>query len=191
MDPLLRGVCEQCIDAMLGDGEIDKIRKLVDMLDLPIASNEDASLGVFIGSMYSQLEAHYLKMYNRLPKKNEIEDYHSILRRRAPEIKSKFISQTNHQETTNPEATVENQVRPEKNLEDYHLVLRKKTEELKAEKELKTKPRKTNERRKTENKKKQEKKVKFSYNSSTRKEPIRRILGMPTKKKEAVSPTIR
>jgi len=191
MDPLLRGVCEQCIDSMLEEGEIERIMNIVNMLDLPVASREDATLGAFMGTMYSQLDAHYLKMYNRPPKMDEIEEYHSILRRRAQEIKSKFRMRISQLEMAVPEASDEGQAGTEKVLEDYHLVLQKRAEELRAEKELEAEPEDEPELDEPESPESITEKVKFSYNSSTRKEPPRKILGIPTKRKEAATPLIR
>jgi hypothetical protein len=90
MDPLLRGVCEQFIDTKLKDGEIKKIKDFIEALDLPIEAKGGASLGMFYGLVFSQIDDHYLKIYNRWPNKEELEDYHEILQRRAPEIRSKF-----------------------------------------------------------------------------------------------------
>ncbi|EMR73171.1 hypothetical protein MCGE09_00008 [Thaumarchaeota archaeon SCGC AB-539-E09] len=90
MDPLLRGVCEQYIDNKLEGDEVRKIRKLVDILDIPFSSKEDVALGLFMGTIFSYIHNHYMSMYNRQPKKNEILEYHHILRRRADEIKSMF-----------------------------------------------------------------------------------------------------
>jgi hypothetical protein len=190
MDPLLRGVCEQCIDFMLEEGEIERIMNIVNMLDLPVASREDAALGAFMGTMYSQLDAHYLKMYNRPPKRDEIEEYHGILRRRAHEIKSKFRMRISQLEIAVPEASDEGQVGLGKDLEDYHLVLQKRTEELRAEKELEAEPEDETELE-PESPESITEKIKFSYNSSIRKEPTRKILGIPTKRKEAATPQIR
>ncbi len=184
MDPLLRGVCEQCIDSMLEDGEIERIMNIVTLLDLPVASREDAALGAFMGTIYSQLDSHYLKMYNRPPKRDEIEEYHSILRRRAFEIKSRFRTCISQLEMTIPEVSDKNQPDAKKDLEDYHLVLQKKAEELRAEKEFEEKPEDETELEsesldsKTEN-------VKFSFNSSIKKEPSQKILEIPTKKETA------
>lgn len=190
MDPLLRGVCEQCIDSMLEEGEIERIMNIVNMLDLPVASREDAALGAFMGTMYSQLDAHYLKMYNRPPKRDEIEEYHSILRRRAHEIKSKFRMRISQLKMTVPEASDEGQASAVKDFEDYHLILQKKAEELRAEKELKAEPEDETELE-PESPESITEKIKFSYNSSIRKEPTRKILGIPTKRKEAAAPQIR
>ncbi len=90
MDPLLRGVCEQYIDNKLEDEEVRKVRDLVDTFDLPSSSKEDVALGLFIGTIFAHIHSHYMSMYNRKPKKNEILEYHRILRRRADEIKSMF-----------------------------------------------------------------------------------------------------
>lgn len=91
MDPLLRGVCEQYIDCKLADGEIEKIKALLERLDLPTKSREDAALGVFLGIIYSQIDNHYMLMYNRFPSESEVEDYNRILQRRAPEIRARFM----------------------------------------------------------------------------------------------------
>lgn len=190
MEPLLRGVCEQCIDSMLEEGEIDRIMNIIYMLNLPVASMEDAALGAFMGTIYSQLDAHYLKMYNRPPKRQEIEEYHGILRRRAQEIKSKFMMRISQLEMAVPEATNEGQVGMGKDLEDYLLILQKRAEELRAEKELEAEP-EDETKLKPESPEDITEKVKFSYNSSIRKQPTRKILGIPTKRKEAAAPQIR
>jgi len=91
LDPLLRGVCEQYIDCKLADGEIEKIKALLERLDLPTKSREDAALGVFLGIIYSQIDNHYMLMYNRFPSESEVEDYNRILQRRAPEIRARFM----------------------------------------------------------------------------------------------------
>lgn len=90
MDPLLRGVCEQCIDNKLESEEVKKVRDLVDTFDLPSSSKEDVALGLFIGTIFAYIHSHYMSMYNRKPEKNEILEYHIILQRRADEIKSMF-----------------------------------------------------------------------------------------------------
>ena len=90
VDPLLRGVCEQCIDNKLESEEVKKVRDLVDTFDIPSSSKEDVALGLFIGTIYSYIHSHYMSMYNRKPEKNEIQEYHIILQRRADEIKSMF-----------------------------------------------------------------------------------------------------
>jgi len=115
LDPLLRGVCEQYIDSMLDEKEIQKISTLVDLLDLPEASREDVSLGLFVGTIYTHINDHYKNMYNRPPKKGEMEEYNLILRRRAEEIKSRF--RLVH-EKPEPELTPEEE--PEEQLAEEH-----------------------------------------------------------------------
>jgi len=186
---LLRGVCEQYIDSKLEDCEIGKIKRLVDMLDLSVSSKEDASLGFFIGSIYSQFDINYLKMYNKLPEKDDVEDYHRILRRRSHEIRARFDSQTTPRLIIDAELALTSPNKPDKSLEDYHLVLQKRTEELRAEREeqmaINEKPDlDTAETMRSDS----VKEVKFSYNSSTKNEPVRKIFGMPIKK-ETVTPT--
>ena len=91
MDPLLRGVCEQYIDSMLEKDRIDRIKNLVISLDLPAKEQIDTALGFFLGNIYSKIDDHYIKMYNRLPNDMELTDYHLILQRRAKEISDVFV----------------------------------------------------------------------------------------------------
>lgn len=188
MDPLLRGVCEQYIDMKLEDSEIEKVSKLVDTFDLPAASKEDVSLGIFIGSIYSQLNTHHLKMYNRLPKKEDIEIYHQILQRRAGEIKAKFNVAPAQKEVLIPEAEKDAITDPKENLEDYYLVLQKKAEEIKAEIE-KRKDTQVDDGQGVDPDDTPAGEFKFRFDMSTRKEPVRKIFGIPTKRKETVAPT--
>jgi hypothetical protein len=183
-------VCEQYIDSKLEDGEIEKIKRLVDILNLSVSSKEDASLGVFIGSIYSQFDINYLKMYNKLPEKDDIEDYHRILRRRSHEIRVKFSSQKTPKEIDNAELTLISPKKPDRSLEDYPLVLQKRTEELMAERDEQTALNETSNLDTAGGMKSNPRKeVKFSYNSNTRNGPVRKIFGIPTKK-ETVSPTV-
>ena len=105
------------------------------MLDIPLSSKEDTLLGVFIGNIYSQFDIHCLKMYNKLPEKDDIEDYHRLLRRRSHEIRVKFSSQTTPKEIDDAEFTLKSPKEPDKSFEDYHLILQKRTDELRAERE--------------------------------------------------------
>jgi len=91
MDPLLRGVCEQYIDSMLEEDRIERIKNLVISLDLPAKEGIDSVLGFFLGNIYSKIDDHYIKMYNRLPNDVELTDYHKILQRRSKEISDIFV----------------------------------------------------------------------------------------------------
>jgi len=190
MDPLLRGVCELYIDMKLKDNEIEKIRELADMLDLPVASKEDVSLGIFMGTVYSQLNIHYLKMYNRLPKKEDVDSYHQILRRRAEEIKSHFNLSASSRRTLISETAEDTTIEPKGNLDDYHFILLQKAEEIKAEIEKQGTSREGDGQGILANDKSMPiGEFKFSYDMSTRKEPVRKIFGIPTKKEETVATT--
>jgi hypothetical protein len=90
MDPFVRGVIEQYIDRMLLEDEMQKIRDLVAIMDLPGASKEEIALGAFLGTIYSYANEHFLKMYNRHPDDSELQEYLSIMQNRASEFKSKF-----------------------------------------------------------------------------------------------------
>lgn len=184
MDPLLRGLCEQQIDKKLSGSNIQDIKNLVEILHLPVMSKEDAALGMFLGSIYNQLGTQCMKMYDRLPEMDEIHDYHLILKRRVREIKAK-IAQL--EESNKLEAIADDDVEPEKDTEDYALIIQKKTQELKNKKEAKSKGKKPDSSKTIEESNKiQSQAVKFSFNSSSRKESKRNLLGIPIKKKEKV-----
>lgn len=192
MDPLLRGVCELYIDMKLEDSEIEKIRKLAEMLDLPVASKEDVSLGIFMGTVYSQLNVHYLKMYNRLPKKEDVDSYHQILQRRAEEIKSHFNLSAAQRARVRlvPETTEDTSTELKGNLAEYPLILQQKAEEIKAEIEKqRTSQEGEGQGILADDDSRPIGEFKFSYDMSTRKEPVRKIFGIPTKKEETVTPT--
>jgi hypothetical protein len=192
MDPLLRGVCELYIDMKLEDSEIEKIRKLAEMLDLPVASKEDVSLGIFMGTVYSQLNIHYLKMYNRLPKKEDVDSYHQILQRRAEEIKSHFNLSAAQRARVRlvPETTEDTPTELKGNLAEYPLILQQKAEEIKEEIEKqRTSQEGEDQGILADDDSRPIGEFKFSYDMSTRKEPVRKIFGIPTKKEETVTPT--
>ena len=90
LDPLLRGLCEQQIDEKLSGGEIQYINDFVDALDLPPSSKEHVALGLFLGTVYNELATQCMKVYNRPPEREEIYDYHLILKRRAYEVREKI-----------------------------------------------------------------------------------------------------
>lgn len=90
LDPLLRGLCEQQIDEKLSGGEIQYISDFVDALDLPPSSKEHVALGLFLGTVYNELSTQCMKVYNRPPEREEIYDYHLILKRRAYEVSEKI-----------------------------------------------------------------------------------------------------
>lgn len=90
MDPLLRGHCEQHIDEKLLEIDIQQILDIVKVLDLPISSEEDASIGIFLGIIYDVLATQCTKVCNRHPNSEEISDFYNILSRRANEFKTIF-----------------------------------------------------------------------------------------------------
>jgi hypothetical protein len=99
MDPIMRGVFEKYIDEMLEGDEIQKVKELIYLMDLPAASHEDAALGVFLGIVYAHAKEHFLRMYNRLPEESELDEYRLILQRRAPEFKIQFLLEPQIEET--------------------------------------------------------------------------------------------
>ena len=107
MDPIMRGVFEKHIDDMLEEEEIQRVKELIFLMDLPAASHEDAALGVFLGIVYSNAKEHFLRMYNRLPEESEMDEYRLILQRRAPEFKLQFLLEPQVEETEDSEAHTE------------------------------------------------------------------------------------
>ena len=182
MDPLLRGLCEQHIDKKLSMGDIQDIMDLVETLDILVTSKEDAALGLFLGSIYNQLSSHCLKLYDRPPERNEIQDYNLILKRRSSEIKAK-IAQFNTSRTTRPPKDETAEL--EENIDDYVLTIQKKTKELTNERESEAEKQKPDD---TDNvtRPSEKQKVKFSFDSRSRKKPTRNILGIPIKKKKTI-----
>lgn len=182
MDPLLRGLCEQHIDKKLSMGDIQDIMDLVETLDILVTSKEDAALGLFLGTIYNQLSSHCLKLYDRSPERNEIQDYNLILKRRANEIKAK-IEQLNTSKTTR--SSKDDTAELDENTDDYVLTIQKKTKELKKKRELKAEKQKPDD---TDNapEPSEKPKVKFSFDSRSRKKPTRNILGIPIKKKKTI-----
>lgn len=86
MDPLLRGLCERQIDEKLLECDIQEMRDVIDILDLPVSSKDDASLGLFLGVIYNVLDTECLRVYGRRPSREEMSDFYLLLRRRACEI---------------------------------------------------------------------------------------------------------
>jgi hypothetical protein len=109
MDPFVRGVIEQYIDRMFLEEEMQKARDLVAIMDLPETSQEVMALGVFLGTVYSYANEHFLKMYNRYPDDSELEEYRLIMQNRAREFKSKFQLEPQIQEPMEPEEASEDE----------------------------------------------------------------------------------
>jgi len=105
MDPFMRGVIEQYIDRMLLEDGMQKARDLVAIMDLTETSQEEMALGVFLGTVYSYANEHFLKTYNRYPDDSELEEYRLIIQNRAQEFKSKFRLGPQIQEPMEPEET--------------------------------------------------------------------------------------
>lgn len=160
IDPLLRGVCEQFIDTKLEDGEIKKIKDFVEDLNLSVEAKGGASLGMFYGLVFSQIDDHYLKIYNRWPKKEELKDYYDILQRRAPEIRSKFRT------AKQKKKTVKNNGAKKKKKKGKGATKKSKAKETRPSGD-----------------------EKFSFDTNTKKPPITNILGIPTRGQMPTLPT--
>jgi hypothetical protein len=109
MDPFVRGVIEQYIDRMFLEEEMQKARDLVAIMELPETSQEVMALGVFLGTVYSYANEHFLKMYNRYPDDSELEEYRLIMQNRAREFKSKFQLEPQIQEPMEPKEASEDE----------------------------------------------------------------------------------
>jgi len=192
MDPLLRGLCEQHIDEKLAEGEIRKILGLVEVLDIPAAALEDTLFGLFIAAVYSYLDNHCIKLYNRFPKRDEIDEYHRILRRRTPEIKTMITGHIAPEKRAELEAIVDNIGTSKRGDDDYHLLLQRRTQEIKAEiEEQMTTQRTVDPGVSEDNAREQTEAYKFRFNSSTRKDPDSTNLGIPIQKKKTLLSTTR
>lgn len=155
---------------------------LVETLDILVTSKEDAALGLFLGTIYNQLSSHCMKLYDRPPERNEIQDYHLILKRRSSEIKAK-IAQLKTSRTTRP--SKDDTAGLDENIDNYVLTIQKKTKELKNERESEADEQKPDD---TDNalEPSEKTKVKFSFDSRSRKKQTRNILGIPIKKKKTI-----
>ena len=111
MDPFVRGVIEQYIDRMLLEGEMQKVRDLVAIMDLPETSQEEIALGVFLGNVYSYANEHFLKTYHRYPDDSELDEYRLIMQNRATEFKSKFQLEPKTQEPVEPREAPEDELK--------------------------------------------------------------------------------
>lgn len=109
MDPFVRGVIEQYIDRMLLEDGMQKARDLVAIMDLTETSQEEMALGVFLGTVYSYANEHFLKTYNRYPDDSELEEYRLIIQNRAQEFKSKFRLEPQIQEPMEHEEVSEDE----------------------------------------------------------------------------------
>lgn len=192
VDPLLRGLCEQHIDEKLAEGEIRKILGLVEVLDIPAAALEDTSFGLLMGAVYSYLDNHCIKLYNRFPKRDEIDEYHQILRRRAPEIKSKIAGHIATEKREEREAMADDTGTSKRYADDYHLLLQRRTQEIKAEIEGQTTTQSPANPGVSEDKSKEQTEAyKFRFNSSNRKDTLPINLGIPIQKKKTLLSTTR
>jgi hypothetical protein len=91
------------------------------------------ALGVFLGTVYSYANEHFLKMYNRYPDDSELEEYRLIMQNRATEFKSKFQLEPKTQEPVEPEETSEDE--PEETTEEPQKEDKKFSFDSKADKE--------------------------------------------------------
>ena len=133
MDPFMRGVIEQYIDRMLLEDGMQKARDLVAIMDLTETSQEEMALGVFLGTVYSYANEHFLKTYNRYPDDSELEEYRLIMQNRAQEFKSKFQLDHQIQEPVEPEEAPEDE--PEETAEEPQEEDEKFSFDSKADKE--------------------------------------------------------
>jgi hypothetical protein len=190
VDPLLRGLCEQHIDEKLAEGEIQNIRGLVEVLEIPATAIEDTSFGLFLGTVFSYLNNHCIKLYNRLPRGDEIDEYYQILRRRAPEIKTKIAGHIATEKRAELEATADDTGTSKRDADDYHLLLQRRTQEIKAEIEGQTTTQSLANPGVSEDKSKEQTEAyKFRFNSRNRKDTLPTNLGIPIQKKKTLLST--
>lgn len=90
MDPFLSGLCQRYIDTQLEETEIQNIRGIIDLFGMGIKSKLDAIIGFFLGYSYAQLLMQFFILNNRLPNKEETEQYYNLMKRRFHEILSEI-----------------------------------------------------------------------------------------------------
>jgi hypothetical protein len=90
MDPFLRGFNEHLIDSHLEELAIQNMKGIVQIFGLGIKSKLDAQLGFFLGYSYAKLTMQFLILKNRVPTKEETENYFELIKRRFPEVVSTF-----------------------------------------------------------------------------------------------------
>jgi len=88
VDPFLRGFNEQMMDTNLDESEIQNLKAITRIFDKQIKSRMDAQLGFFLGYSYAKLIMQFLILKNRLPSKEETQDFFDLMKRRYPEIAS-------------------------------------------------------------------------------------------------------
>jgi hypothetical protein len=88
LDPFLRGFNEQMMDTNLDESEIQNLKAITRIFDKQIKSRMDAQLGFFLGYSYAKLVMQFLILKNRLPSKEETQDFFDLMKRRYPEIAS-------------------------------------------------------------------------------------------------------
>ena len=133
MDPFVRGVIEQYMDRMLLEDEMQKIRDLVALMDLPEASHEEIALGVFLGTIYSYANEHFLKMFNRYPDDSELEEYRLVMQGRVLQFKSKFRLEPETEGPAEPVDAIDDE--PEQPIEEPQKIEERYSFNSKADKE--------------------------------------------------------
>lgn len=88
MDPFVRGFNELLMDNHLDDMEIQNLKGITRIFDKQVKSRMDVQLGFLIGYSYAKLIMQFLILKNRLPKKEEIEGFFDLMKKRHPEILS-------------------------------------------------------------------------------------------------------
>jgi hypothetical protein len=88
VDPFLRGFNEQMMDTNLDESEIQNLKAITRIFDKQIKSRMDAQLGFFLGYSYAKLVMQFLILKNKLPSKEETQDFFDLMKRRYPEIAS-------------------------------------------------------------------------------------------------------
>jgi hypothetical protein len=59
---------------------------VVEALNLPVSSEKDAAIGFFLGIIHDVLNTQCMKIYNRNPNRDEINEFYRLLSRRTQEI---------------------------------------------------------------------------------------------------------
>lgn len=93
MEPSIRGLIEQSIDAVLSDASMQLLHIGFESLRPLVKSREDAILGYIFGNIISLISSYYTMLLRRTLTANEMSEMSRVLNDRLPLIKSR-IAQT-------------------------------------------------------------------------------------------------
>jgi hypothetical protein len=88
---------------------------IVETLNLPVSSEEDTAIGFFLGIIHDILNTQCMKIYNRNPNRDEINEFYQLLSRRTQEIRAAINQQQKAYEHQASKRHFENIKSPDEN----------------------------------------------------------------------------